>query len=75
MARVVDREVHEARGNAGRAFLLGYSTILLGADLYAYRLQEAMDATALAVDDVLADASITDLRYSDDDAEDPVDGR
>ena len=54
---------------------LGHSTILLGADLYAYRLQGTMDATAQAVDDVLDDVSITDLRYVDDDAEDPAQGR
>ena len=54
---------------------LGHSTILLGANLYAYRLQGTMDATAQAVDDVLDDASFTELVYSDDDAEDPDDGR
>jgi hypothetical protein len=34
-----------------------------------------MDATAQAVDDVLDDASFTELVYSDDDAEDPDEGR
>jgi integrase len=50
---------------------LGHSTILLGADRYAYRLQATMDATARAVDDVLDDASVTELEYPDEDADVP----
>ncbi len=54
---------------------LGHSTILLGADLYAYRLQGTMDATARAVDAVLDDLSVTELDYTNVDEDDPESDR